>query len=105
MVEQLTCAKCGSPMQRPEGAGRPPTYCSETCRRLIEYEIRRIDRRLAKYEDQLREEHADRNAPDAWIDNLGRTRTQRLSDLRKWIREDEQRLAHLTGRQTKEGNQ
>src|SRR5262245_54118396 len=97
MVADLRCVKCGSPLERASGAGRPPTYCGDACKRLVEYEVRRIDRRLSKYEDELREEQADRNGADHRIDNLGRTRTQRINDLRKWIQADEERLAQLLG--------
>jgi sugar-specific transcriptional regulator TrmB len=82
---------------RSVSVGRPPSYCSAPCRRLAEYEIRRLDRRLGRYEDQLREELADRNEASHWVDNLGRTRTQRLNDLRKWIAADESRLRELAG--------
>jgi hypothetical protein len=80
------------------GPGRPPTYCGESCRRLVEYEIRRLDRRLGAYELELREELADRTpAEDAWIDKLGRTRTQRINDLKKWMAADSARLHELVG--------
>jgi hypothetical protein len=92
-----TCLKCGAELERAAGPGRPPSYCGATCKRLVEYEIRRLDRRLADYEFQLREEQADRNDPAAWIDNLGRTRTQRINDLRKWVAADEARLRELIG--------
>jgi hypothetical protein len=98
MVKKLAgCLKCGTPISAAPGPGRPPTYCGETCRRLTEFELRRLDRRLSRYADELREEQADRNPADAWIDNLGRTRTQRLNDLHRWIAEDEARLRELVG--------
>ena len=45
------CRICGSPLPPPPETGRPPTFCSETCRRESEYTIRRLVRRLAKVED------------------------------------------------------
>ena len=93
----MPCAKCRTPLAPYAGSGRPSAYCGEACRRLAEYEIKRIDRRLARDQLQLREELADRNPADHWIDNLGRTRAQRIRDLRKWIAEDEQRLRELVG--------
>lgn len=99
MVEKRACLKCGATLAPAEGPGRPSTYCGEACRRLAEFELRRLDRRLAKYEAELREELADRNEPDAWIDNLGRDRPQRIRDLRKWIKADEARLRQLVGPQ------
>lgn len=93
----ITCLKCRAPLPVRSGTGRPAVYCGETCRRLAEYEIRRLDRRLGRYEDELREELADRNPADHWIDNLGRSRPQRINDLKKWIAADEQRLREITG--------
>jgi hypothetical protein len=40
------CRKCGADLPARPRRGRPAAYCSEPCRRLAEYEIRRIDRRL-----------------------------------------------------------
>ena len=95
-VGKLTCIKCGSLFEPSFGPGRPARYCSYVCKRLVEFELRRIDRRLAAYHEQLREEQADRAAASvAWIDNLSRTRAQRIGDLRRWIDEDEKRLRAL----------
>ncbi|MCB1995336.1 MAG: hypothetical protein H6933_04805 [Burkholderiaceae bacterium] len=93
----MNCIKCGTPLAEHTGPGRPPTYCSTVCRRLVEYEIRRLDRRLGDYEFQLREEQADRNEADYFVDNLGRNRTQRINDLKKWIKADSARLRELCG--------
>jgi len=89
----LTCAKCGTPIERQLGAGRPPTYCGDLCKRLIEYEIRRVDRRLAAYELEERELKA---APADWPDDEEQRRT-RLRVVRRWIRIDEDRLRELVG--------
>ena len=34
MIETKTreCPMCGKPVERKPGAGRPPIYCSDTCR-------------------------------------------------------------------------
>jgi hypothetical protein len=49
-----SCLKCGSPLDHTPGTnGRPPSYCGEACRRLAEYEIRRINRRLEQLEASL----------------------------------------------------
>jgi hypothetical protein len=93
----LTCARCGVEIE-PAAHGRPPRYCSEACKRLTEFEIRRLDRHLAGYRFQLREELADRTPADrAFVDSLNRTRAQRIRDLRRWIAEDEARLRELVG--------
>ncbi len=96
VAKPLACLRCTAAL--PEGAstGRPARYCSDTCKRLVEYEVRRLDRRIAGYELELREELADRApAADAWVDTLSRTRAQRIGDLRKWIKTDTERLHQL----------
>jgi hypothetical protein len=48
------CPKCQRPLpDRPPGAGRPPTYCSKTCRRASGYEISRIVRLIENLETSL----------------------------------------------------
>lgn len=39
--------RCGEPLTAPD-TGRPPTYCSTTCRRSAEYELRRHQQLLLK---------------------------------------------------------
>ena len=46
------CLKCGKPLESSTGKGRPNTYCSTACRRTAEFEIRRINLRLIKLEEQ-----------------------------------------------------
>jgi hypothetical protein len=49
-----TCPKCGTSIEHAPGThGRPPLYCSETCRRLAEFEIRRINRHMETLEASL----------------------------------------------------
>ena len=94
----MTCIKCGSLFEPSFGPGRPARYCSYVCKRLVEFELRRIDRRLAAYHEQLREEQADRAAAsDAWIDNLNRTRAQRIGGFAPLDRRRRETLAR-TGR-------
>lgn len=47
----MACLVCRKPLERPE-VGRPPSYCSTSCRRAAEYELRRLQRRLQALEDQ-----------------------------------------------------
>ena len=86
----MTCAKCGSIFERQPGPGRPPAYCGDLCKRLVEYEVRRIDRRLGAYELEQRELKAEGTA---WRDDSDRQK--RLRALRRWIRMDEDRLGEL----------
>lgn len=90
----LTCAKCKAAIEPRPGPGRPPTYCSDACKRLIEFELRRIDRRLAKYESDRRELLYDGPYDDSWDEA---ERKKRLRALRRWIDEDEARLRQLAG--------
>lgn len=46
----MSCPKCGGEVQGHEGRGRPSVYCSATCRRLAELEIRRLQRLLEALE-------------------------------------------------------
>lgn len=46
------CVKCGAELSAPP-TGRPPTYCSTGCRRATEYELRRLQRRLERLEEDL----------------------------------------------------
>ena len=87
-----SCVKCGGLLEAADGPGRPATYCSTTCRRLAEFEIRRIDRRLAAYELERRELKAE--GPDPCDDDA---RQRRLRALRKWAAADERRLRELVG--------
>lgn len=88
----LTCIKCGTAIERAPGAGRPPRYCGDACKRLVEYEIRRLDRRLAGYELEQRGLKYDGTAQ--W-DDEEEERQKRMRALRKWIRQDEARLRFL----------
>ena len=45
------CRICAAPLARP-ATGRPPRYCSTTCRRAAEYAIKRINRHLERLEYQ-----------------------------------------------------
>ncbi len=44
MTEKRACRVCGRELVVP-AAGRPPMYCSTGCRRSVEYEITRANRR------------------------------------------------------------
>ena len=56
MTEQRQCIVCGALLASPK-TGRPPRYCSSTCRRSAEYSLKRVNTRLLHLEtrrDQLR---------------------------------------------------
>ncbi len=48
------CPKCGAPIPDAGGPGRPKIFCSTGCRRLAEYEIRRLNETIGKLEDSAR---------------------------------------------------
>lgn len=90
----LACVKCGGAIERKPGPGRPPSYCSELCKRLVEYEVRRLDRRLAGYALELRGLRYD---GPAHFDDDEAERLKRMRALRRWIDVDERRLRVLIG--------
>lgn len=45
----LACAKCRVPLTKP-ATGRPPRWCSTSCRRSAENEIRRLTNQLSTHE-------------------------------------------------------
>jgi hypothetical protein len=50
------CLVCGEPLTKPK-TGRPPRYCSTTCRRSAEFSIKRLNAHLLQLEarrDHLR---------------------------------------------------
>ncbi|MBL8340036.1 MAG: hypothetical protein JNL30_01110 [Rubrivivax sp.] len=87
---QVLCLKCSAPIELAPGPGRPPRYCGVTCKRLVEYEVRRLDKRIAAYELELRGLQFD--GPDL-VDNA--QRQKRMRALRGWIRTDQERLRVL----------
>lgn len=50
---KTTCIKCGKEIEDQATTGRPKDYCSTGCRRAAEHEVRRINLRLEKLEEQL----------------------------------------------------
>lgn len=89
-----TCASCGTLLEPREGSGRPSTYCTEACRRLAEFRIRSLVRRIDRTEDELREVLA-KCGRGQYLDAT--ERTARARRLRRWLTEDEARLAALLG--------
>jgi hypothetical protein len=41
-----TCRQCGAEFEQHSGRGRPSRFCDSFCRRLAEFEVRRVMRRL-----------------------------------------------------------
>ena len=88
----LTCLKCGSNRLTKLATGRPPVYCSVACRRAAEYEIKRLQRHLARLEIEAEDLGQTRLKLG---DNLGRTHRQQVADNRRALAEKETRLRDL----------
>ncbi len=85
MVEKCRLCWCTIPNRR--HLGRPKIWCSVKCRRLAEYEIRRINRRLEELETQLA---GARAYSRSW-------ERSRINWLEKQIGEGTHRLGELIG--------
>ena len=91
-MEKLTlCASCGAELEPHTGSGRPFVYCGEPCRRIAEYQIRALVRRLDKSEIELRSLKVDGGF---YSDE---DRRKRMAALRRWIKEDTAKLRSLLG--------
>ena len=52
------CRSCSRPLNVP-ATGRPPQYCGTECRRIAEFSVRRVQRRLQSLEDDLSDARLD----------------------------------------------
>ena len=97
-MEKLTfCASCGADIEPRSGPGRPSVYCSDPCRRMAEFRIRGLVRRLDKSEVELRA----LKVGGGFLDDDDRRR--RMRALRRWIALDTARLrAFLGGKDSKD---
>lgn len=90
-MEKSCCRKCGSPVLASTG-GRHAVYCSTACRRLVEFEIRRLTRAL----DELENRRLQLQEPGVLASTIrdvdGRTSPQQLADIEHSIATVEQRL-------------
>lgn len=50
---EKVCRICGADLPAQKPTGRPPIYCSTSCRRAAELEITRVNRRLGDLEGRL----------------------------------------------------
>jgi hypothetical protein len=60
----VPCVKCGNPLAQPR-TGRRAIYCSASCRRSAEFEIRRVQRALEAVERNIRRYQRDVATEDA----------------------------------------
>jgi hypothetical protein len=91
------CAVCGGPVES-KARGPAPTYCSTPCRRAREYELKRLQVRLGRLEeehDQARVRVAEFTAhPPMGTKVLPKARA-RLEELELLIAEERARLLEL----------
>jgi hypothetical protein len=52
-----TCAECDEPLPERASTGRQAIYCSQSCKRLAEFRVRRLTRRLEVVETRLSDAH------------------------------------------------
>jgi hypothetical protein len=96
-VEKLdtkACLKCGAPIQGP-ATGRPKAYCGQVCRRLAEFEIRRLTRQLETLEAERLYLEQTGVARAGLRDAVGRTHKQQVADVKHSIEAIESRLRAL----------
>jgi hypothetical protein len=90
------CRKCGAPLVVPP-TGRPPDYCGQACRRISEFEIRRLVRQLDTLDEQQTHLTQPGIAASSLRDTYGRTHAQQLADVQGSIVALEKRLRALIG--------
>lgn len=88
------CIKCGVLIQTKAATGRPSSYCSPSCRKSAEYEIGRINRRLADFENDLIREKMHQ-PKDRGVNIYGEKCHERIEALETAIVESEARLKCL----------
>jgi hypothetical protein len=88
----LVCASCGAEFEPEGGPGRLTVYCSEPCRRMAEYRIRAVVRRVNANEIELREL---KSGGGMMLND--EERTHRMRVLRRWIKRDNVQLRALLG--------
>lgn len=91
LKEATLCPSCGAEVEPSTGVGRPRVYCGETCRRVAEFRIRALSKRLDKNEVELRELQG---GGGFWSDD---ERRKRVRLLKAWLAEDRAELAKLLG--------
>jgi len=91
MSDSRACPVCGSIVPESTG-GRPARYCSPTCRRLAAYELRRVQARLVRLENQAEACRRDRSGlADAHFSSP----EQRAADIQAELDRNTARLREL----------
>ena len=92
MADAMTCAICGAGTKPKGKTGRPAAYCSVGCRRVSEYELRRVQARLIRLEDEAEACRRDRTGLTACD---GSTPEERAADIVREIERAQIRLREL----------
>src|SRR5262245_5523959 len=96
MVEKL-CQKCGEEFSS-KHSGRPKVYCSTTCRRAAEFELRPLHRSIAKLKRSAENLRGwIRAGDDTYIWGWGRP-TEALPAVEKELAEARAELANILGK-------
>ena len=73
-----TCRICGVHLPPKKPAGRRRIYCSKVCRRLAEFEVRRLETRIERLETEAENCRRDHSG---LLGGFGETVEQRLADI------------------------
>jgi hypothetical protein len=93
-MSDAACAVCGADLEPRSGPGRPPRYCGEACRRIAEFKLRALVRRIERQEIELRE----LAVRDGSLGDEERSeRRSRRRVLRRWLEADNRALRALLG--------
>ena len=91
-MEKVGCVECGRAVEHLP-TGRPRSFCSTACRRLAEFELRRVARRIERLETNLESLRGVRD--DGIPDGYGHSPQKRRELLVLGIKEAEKRLRDL----------
>jgi hypothetical protein len=93
MADAMTCPICGAGIAPKSKTGRPAIYCSVGCRRASEYELRRLQARLIRLEDEAEACRRDRRTGLTHLN--GATQQEHAADVAREIQRAQGRLREL----------
>ena len=85
-MKPVCCSRCGAALEH-AATGRPRRYCSKACKRLVEFEILRLQTemtRLLEQESEL-QRYAGQLGP-AYAEEEGRYLSDRMGALQERLR-------------------
>lgn len=91
----MKCKRCGKALDKPK-TGRPPKYCSDSCRKLTELRLRRLTKRLENLEDWLFQvRRMIRTENEIWLEPWNCRPAEAITLIKTEIQETEQALKEL----------